>query len=310
MATVTQLLLPPLLLLLLLLLQLSGFIHGQRINVNRGLQRPGLVGGRGPQRPAGPGGGVFLNPDFPKELITPGPPAVPAPPAPPLEPGNPNDFRNPAFPGSFPSNTLNPDFPGFPPLAGPAPPVVPGRPPGGSSPGFAIPGRPGQGIFGPGFPGFPAQGLPEEDEEGGDEEGEEGEGLVPAGGVQPGTLTCFSCKLDFRKAEYQWSHPCLGRHNGLNVSTDYLVVCGPKDNYCKAERTEVNGVLIYLARECTDTCHFGCRPRGFGISSEACSKCCQTPACNHMYPPSHASPGTAPSMILVAVVVVVMGVVA
>ncbi|XP_042211079.1 uncharacterized protein LOC121858626 [Homarus americanus] len=107
-------------------------------------------------------------------------------------------------------------------------------------------------------------------------------------GGRPGNLTCFSCKLDFRKSPYEWSHPCLGRHNGLNVSRDYLVRCGPNDLYCRAERTEVNGVLISLTRECTDICYFGCRPKGFGISSESCAKCCSSNACNDMYPPSSA----------------------
>ncbi|KAK8397370.1 hypothetical protein O3P69_004827 [Scylla paramamosain] len=249
---------------------LASFTCGQRFNVNRGLQRPGVVvgGGRGPQRPVGPGGGVFLNPDFPTSLITP----ATAPPLPRV-PGNPNDFRNP-------------DFPGFPvPPPGDDKAVVPGQPP------VALPPS----ISGP---------LEEEEEE--EEEEEQEEGPVLYGGVQLGSLMCYSCKLDFRKAEYDWSHPCLGRHNGLNVSTDYLVPCGPKDLYCKAERMEVNGVLIYLARECTDTCHFGCRPRGFGISYETCSKCCQTSACNHMYPPSlsPATPGPPHPLLLLTLVVV------
>ncbi|XP_071538428.1 uncharacterized protein [Panulirus ornatus] len=107
--------------------------------------------------------------------------------------------------------------------------------------------------------------------------------------VRPGNLTCYSCKLDFRKSAYKWDHPCLGRHNGLNVSTEYLVVCGPNDFFCRAERTEVNGVLITLTRECTDVCYIGCRPKGFGIGYEACAKCCNTDRCNHMYPLSGAS---------------------
>ncbi|XP_069157504.1 uncharacterized protein [Procambarus clarkii] len=116
--------------------------------------------------------------------------------------------------------------------------------------------------------------------------------------VRPGNLTCYSCKLDFRKSPYEWDHPCLGRHNGRNVSDEYLVACGLKDIYCRVERTEVNGVLITLTRECTDVCYFGCRPKGFGISQESCAKCCSIHACNHIYPLSWASCSASPSVAL------------
>lgn len=56
----------------------------------------------------------------------------------------------------------------------------------------------------------------------------------------------------------------------------------------QVERTEVNGVLTMLTRECSKGCHFGCRPKGFGISYETCSKCCQSDFCNHVYPLSSA----------------------
>lgn len=53
------------------------------------------------------------------------------------------------------------------------------------------------------------------------------------GRVEPGNLTCYSCKLDFRPRNYKWDHPCLGRHSGLTVNPDYLVACGPNDKYCR-----------------------------------------------------------------------------
>nr|XP_027220417.1 uncharacterized protein LOC113812694 [Penaeus vannamei] len=109
------------------------------------------------------------------------------------------------------------------------------------------------------------------------------------GRVEPGNLTCYSCKLDFRPRNYKWDHPCLGRHSGLPVDTEYLVACGPNDKYCRVERTEVNGILILLTRECTDECYYGCRPKGFGINFESCAQCCNSHACNDMYPESAAS---------------------
>ncbi|XP_042867922.1 uncharacterized protein LOC122250527 [Penaeus japonicus] len=119
-----------------------------------------------------------------------------------------------------------------------------------------------------------------------------------SGRVEPGNLTCYSCKLDFRPRNYQWNHPCLGRHSGHTVDTDYLVTCGPNDRYCRAERTEVNGILILLTRECTDDCYYGCRPKGFGINFESCAQCCDSHACNDMYPESLASLPRASHVVL------------
>ncbi|XP_045128277.1 uncharacterized protein LOC123514415 [Portunus trituberculatus] len=99
-----------------------------------------------------------------------------------------------------------------------------------------------------------------------------------------GNLICYSCKLDFRKKDYEKDHPCLGRHGNSRVSEDYAVPCGPNDTFCRVERTEVNGVLTMLRRECTETCHMSCRLRGFGINTEVCEFCCTDDRCNHMYP--------------------------
>lgn len=64
-----------------------------------------------------------------------------------------------------------------------------------------------------------------------------------------------------------------------------------KSPYCtivhsvpQVERTEVNGVLATLVRQCIDTCYYGCRPKGFGIQVETCANCCQTTGCNNFYP--------------------------
>ncbi|XP_053648064.2 uncharacterized protein [Cherax quadricarinatus] len=169
------------------------------------------------------------------------------------------------------------------------------------SPGVRKPGFDNHDFDGPGFDDFELEGpglnspearLPP------DERTDKGVNTmlnVDHLNVPPGNLTCYSCKLDFRKAVYQWNHPCLGRHHGMNVSADYLVACGPNDIFCRVERTEVNGVLITLTRECTDVCYFGCRPKGFGISYESCAKCCTIHACNDMYPLSRASTDTWPS---------------
>ncbi|XP_042860793.1 uncharacterized protein LOC122246334 [Penaeus japonicus] len=107
--------------------------------------------------------------------------------------------------------------------------------------------------------------------------------------VTQGSLACYSCSLDFRKKKYEWDHPCLGRHRDSEVNKTYLVICGPNDRYCRAERTEVNGVLVRLTRECSEVCYYGCRPKGFGINSEACAQCCETNGCNNMYPESSAT---------------------
>nr|XP_045617537.1 uncharacterized protein LOC123770019 isoform X3 [Procambarus clarkii]XP_045617538.1 uncharacterized protein LOC123770019 isoform X3 [Procambarus clarkii] len=106
----------------------------------------------------------------------------------------------------------------------------------------------------------------------------------------PGSLICYSCKLDFRKREYQWDHPCLGHHNNHTVSDDYLVHCGRTDTLCRVERTEVNGILTMLKRECTNICYESCRPKGFGINYELCVQCCDKNGCNSMYPQSGVPP--------------------
>ncbi|XP_064097584.1 uncharacterized protein LOC135208959 [Macrobrachium nipponense] len=124
--------------------------------------------------------------------------------------------------------------------------------------------------------------------------------------VKKGNISCYSCKLDFRKQEYDMNHPCLGRHNGRNVSDDFLVECGYLDIFCRVERTEVNGILIMLTRECTNTCYYGCRPKGFGINYESCAQCCVTNACNHMYPVSRAAPFASVSRGLIFLMVMMV----
>ncbi|XP_053648202.1 uncharacterized protein [Cherax quadricarinatus] len=116
-----------------------------------------------------------------------------------------------------------------------------------------------------------------------------------------GNLICYSCKLDFRKRHYEWDHPCLGRHNNHRVSDNYLVNCGPNDTICRVERTEVNGILIMLKRECTSLCYDSCRPKGFGINYELCETCCESDACNYNYPISQA-PAPGPSSSCVAAI--------
>lgn len=124
--------------------------------------------------------------------------------------------------------------------------------------------------------------------------------IIP--GVRPGgNLICYSCKLDFRKKPYEWNHPCLGRHSNFRVSELNLVHCGPNDTSCRVERTEVNGVLIMLKRECTDLCYDSCRPKGFGIKYELCERCCSTDRCNDFYPTSRVTK-TLPSAWLTVVV--------
>ncbi|XP_027210349.2 uncharacterized protein [Penaeus vannamei] len=124
--------------------------------------------------------------------------------------------------------------------------------------------------------------------------------------VTQGNLACYSCTLDFRKSEYVWDHPCLGRHRDSEVNKTYLVVCGPNDRYCRAERTEVNGVLVKLTRECSEVCYYGCRPKGFGINSEACAQCCDSNGCNNMYPESSSLVPRANSLTISVMSVVVV----
>ncbi|KAK4301435.1 hypothetical protein Pmani_026420 [Petrolisthes manimaculis] len=113
---------------------------------------------------------------------------------------------------------------------------------------------------------------------------------------QPGNLTCYECWLDFRLGPYQGEHPCLGRHNGLNVSINFLVTCGINDTYCETERTEVRGILLYMRRGCASVCRPGCLPLNQKTGREVCSSCCTSQACNHVYPPS--TPPAASSTII------------
>ncbi|CAL4061222.1 unnamed protein product, partial [Meganyctiphanes norvegica] len=109
----------------------------------------------------------------------------------------------------------------------------------------------------------------------------------PQPSTSPGPpLQCYSCGLNFRHTGYEYNHPCLGRHNGTTLDPAHIVTCGPRDRYCRVDRTEVNGILTDLTRECTDECFYGCRPKGFGIYIEQCAHCCNTTDCNNMYPTS------------------------
>lgn len=120
-----------------------------------------------------------------------------------------------------------------------------------SSPGHVIPGHSGPGHFPlapppgegaqipwlpPGYiPGQPPP-LPPLPPPIPPKPKEECKQKVDNDGVQPGNLTCFSCKVDFRNGTYQWDHDCLS-HHGRNVSTSNLVRCGPNDDYCKVGLT-------------------------------------------------------------------------
>ncbi|RXG71502.1 hypothetical protein Avbf_11026, partial [Armadillidium vulgare] len=72
----------------------------------------------------------------------------------------------------------------------------------------------------------------------------------PWGKAVESNLSCYSCRLDFRKG-YESDNQCLGRY-GAKLHPHFIVNCGPRDIFCRVERTEVNGMLILLTRDCID----------------------------------------------------------
>ena len=54
-----------------------------------------------------------------------------------------------------------------------------------------------------------------------------------------GNISCYSCKLNFRKTAYDRNDPCLGRHKPLDPA--YVSHCGKMDRFCSVTVTEVNG---------------------------------------------------------------------
>ncbi|XP_037086157.1 uncharacterized protein LOC119106914 [Pollicipes pollicipes] len=85
--------------------------------------------------------------------------------------------------------------------------------------------------------------------------------------------TCFSCSLDFRYTAWDGDNACLGWAE--QVATDYLVV---------SRGFVQNGILLLLARSCTDSCAAYCKSTGFGVTKTTCNHCCEEDGCNDSRP--------------------------
>ncbi|CAH1247086.1 Hypp7820 [Branchiostoma lanceolatum] len=105
------------------------------------------------------------------------------------------------------------------------------------------------------------------------------------------SLTCYTCKESFNKWFY-YSTVC---ENEVTRDNSSLSSCGASARYCSIERTTVNGIVTNFERACADTCYWGCKISGLGVTKEICTSCCPQDGCNHGL---GASAGLAPPRLV------------
>ncbi|XP_078577782.1 uncharacterized protein LOC144862831 [Branchiostoma floridae x Branchiostoma japonicum] len=96
--------------------------------------------------------------------------------------------------------------------------------------------------------------------------------------VREGTcvLSCYSCAEEFRF--YFYDTMCMSEVTRDNAT---LSDCGSSSRYCMIERTKTNGVVLAFSRGCSETCYWGCRTSGLGMTTEICTWCCSGNGCNY-----------------------------
>ncbi|XP_019644581.1 PREDICTED: uncharacterized protein LOC109485419 [Branchiostoma belcheri] len=89
-------------------------------------------------------------------------------------------------------------------------------------------------------------------------------------------LTCYTCKESFR-----WVYYSTVCENEVTRDNSSLSSCGSSARYCMIESTSVNGIITNFERGCADTCYYGCKMSGLGVTKEICTSCCDNDGCNH-----------------------------
>ncbi|KAI8521891.1 hypothetical protein Bbelb_016450 [Branchiostoma belcheri] len=77
-------------------------------------------------------------------------------------------------------------------------------------------------------------------------------------------LTCYTCKESFR-----WVYYSTVCENEVTRDNSSLSSCGSSARYCMIESTSVNGIITNFERGCADTCYYGCKMSGLGVTKEA-----------------------------------------
>ncbi|XP_078576560.1 uncharacterized protein LOC144862143 isoform X2 [Branchiostoma floridae x Branchiostoma japonicum] len=90
------------------------------------------------------------------------------------------------------------------------------------------------------------------------------------------SLTCYTCKESFK-----WVYYSTVCENEVTRDNSTLSSCGASARYCMIEKTTVNGIVESFERACADTCYFGCKISGLGVTKEICTSCCPDDGCNH-----------------------------
>ncbi|CAH1259344.1 Hypp2251 [Branchiostoma lanceolatum] len=91
-----------------------------------------------------------------------------------------------------------------------------------------------------------------------------------------GVLSCYSCDEEFKF--YYYDTMCQSEVTRDNST---LSDCGSSSRYCMIERTKTNGVILAFSRGCSETCYWGCRTSGLGMTTEICTWCCAGNGCNY-----------------------------
>ncbi|XP_078669273.1 uncharacterized protein LOC144910263 [Branchiostoma floridae x Branchiostoma belcheri] len=91
-----------------------------------------------------------------------------------------------------------------------------------------------------------------------------------------GVLVCYSCAEEFKF--FYYNTMCQSEVTRDNAT---LSDCGSSSRYCMIEQTRVNGVTLAFSRGCSETCYWGCRSSGLGMTTEECTWCCSGNGCNY-----------------------------
>ncbi|KAI8477638.1 hypothetical protein Bbelb_446330 [Branchiostoma belcheri] len=82
-----------------------------------------------------------------------------------------------------------------------------------------------------------------------------------------GVLVCYSCAEEFKF--FYYNTMCQSEVTRDNATRQTI------------EQTRVNGVTLAFSRGCSETCYWGCRSSGLGMTTEECTWCCSGNGCNY-----------------------------
>ncbi|KAK0413407.1 hypothetical protein QR680_006784 [Steinernema hermaphroditum] len=94
-------------------------------------------------------------------------------------------------------------------------------------------------------------------------------------------LRCFYCHHSRRTKDVadgvDQDPDCLSSEK---MGHDMTRVCSAREDYCSSAVTNLNGFLVEINRDCSESCSPGCWEHGFGLFQTLCIRCCNSSLCN------------------------------